>query len=393
LLKPNCYKLVLLKIEPKLKELVMHILKKIGFFCAFLLPVLVVWGYNMGGYWNYTHVIFVFILIPLLDKFIGKDSQNIEKEQIATLATEKYFRFVLYLWALVQTIFVIWACYVVSLSNFSSISYIGFLLSAALLTGGIGITVAHELGHKKEKTDRLMSQFLLMQVFYMHFYIEHNRGHHVRVATPEDPATSRKGETFYSFWWRSVTDGWQSAWHLETERLQRKGLNTWSLQNAMLWYACLPCLFYGLIIGLVSIAQGRFAFELPLFILLKSILGFSLLEVVNYIEHYGIVRRKTTTNKEENRYENSYERVTPLHSWNANELLSNLFLFQLQRHSDHHAYAAKPYQVLNHVETSPQLPAGYPAMILLALVPPLWFGLIDKRLEKWEEVRKKQQFA
>ncbi len=361
----------------------MKTLKKTGFFAAFLLPLLLLLGYWLGNYWNYTLIIFVFVCIPLLDTLIGRDGENISKEQLATVAADTYFRVVLYLWAVVQTFILVWACYVVANEQLTSTASIGFLISVALLTGGIGITVAHELGHKKSKTDQLLSQFLLMQVCYMHFFIEHNRGHHVRVATPEDPATSRKGEGFYTFWWRTVTEGWQSAWHLETERLQRKNLPVWSFHNAMLWYVALPVLFCVVLTLAISLWQGVWSVAIPKFFILQSIIGFSLLEAVNYIEHYGIVRRKVT--------EVYYERVTPLHSWNANELLSNWFLFQLQRHSDHHAYAAKPYQVLNHVEESPQLPAGYPAMILLALVPPLWFALIDKRLETWEQIRKQQQ--
>jgi alkane 1-monooxygenase len=361
----------------------MQLFKKIGFLAAFLLPLLVFWGYQMGGFWNYTNVIFVFVVIPLLDSLIGKDAANVEQEFIQSLSSQFYFRFVLYLWAIMQTVGLIWACYVVATNDFATSTYIGFLLSVALLTGGLGITVAHELGHKKDKIDRLTSQFLLLQVCYMHFYIEHNRGHHVRVATPEDPATSRKGETFYSFWWRTVTQGWLSAWQLEKERLHKKGLPTYSLSNAMLWYVFLPLAFCVLLTTALSLLNQQFAYQVPIFFALQSFIGFSLLEAVNYIEHYGIIRRKTAADR--------YERVTPLHSWNANELLSNCFLFQLQRHSDHHAHAAKPYQVLNHVESSPQLPAGYPAMILLALVPTAWFALIDKRLEAWEKVRKEQE--
>jgi alkane 1-monooxygenase len=213
----------------------------------------------------------------------------------------------------------------------------------------------------------------------MHFFIEHNRGHHVRVATPEDPATSRKGETFYGFWWRSVTQGYLSSWHLEIERLQKKGLGFWSLSNQMIWFQILPLIFVSFFFGLFSYLEQRLVWEVPAFFFIQSILGFSLLELVNYLEHYGMERKQLPSG--------AYEKVTPLHSWNASQLVSNFLLFQLQRHSDHHAVAHKRYQVLDHNDASPQLPAGYSAMIILACIPPLWFAVMDPRLSQWQKKR------
>jgi alkane 1-monooxygenase len=262
----------------------------------------------------------------------------------------------------------------------SILSWIAFATGMALVTGGIGITVAHELGHRTEKTEQTYSKILLMTVCYMHFFIEHNRGHHVRVATPDDPATSRKGETFYAFWWRSVTEGYLSSWHLEAERLKKKGDEFWSFSNQMIWFQILPIAFIAFFFGLFSFMQGRWVWEVPTFFFVQSFLAFSLLELVNYLEHYGMERAKLPSGQ--------YEKVTPIHSWNASQLVSNFLLFQLQRHSDHHAYAHKRYQVLDHNEASPQLPAGYSAMIILACIPPLWFAVMDPRLSEWRKVRK-----
>jgi alkane 1-monooxygenase len=198
------------------------------------------------------------------------------------------------------------------------------------------------------------------------------------VATPGDPSTARKNESFYTFWVRSVFKGYAHAWRLEAESLKRKGYAIWSLHNEMIRFAILPLLFCGALTLMFSLLLNRITWEVPVFFFSQSLLAFSLLELVNYVEHYGIMRKEIAPGK--------YERVNPLHSWNASHLLSNFFLFQLQRHSDHHAYAHKRYQVLNHYEQSPQLPFGYPTMIMLAMVPPVWFGIMNKRLEQWQKV-------
>jgi alkane 1-monooxygenase len=243
--------------------------------------------------------------------------------------------------------------------------------------GGIGITVAHELGHKPRKLDQTLAKILLATVFYRHFIIEHNRGHHVNVGTPLDPATARKNQSFYSFWWQTVRGSLKHAWQLEVARLRRAGKNPYGWENEI-WRCFLePTLLLTALTAIMSLLKGAFAWQVPVFFLTQSFLSFSLLEVVNYIEHYGMQRRLLPNGK--------YERVNPLHSWNASFLLTNFFLFQLQRHSDHHAYATREYQILRHFDESPQLPAGYPTMVLIALIPPLWFRIMNPLLEAWEK--------
>ncbi|OEK05324.1 alkane 1-monooxygenase [Roseivirga misakiensis] len=355
----------------------MSIIKKIGFLTAFIIPCLVVLGFYLGDYWNFSALIFVFVCIPLFDFLIGEDPENVTDDQALILAEKFYYRLITYIWAVFQVAFLFWGAYVIAESAMAPLFLGAFIMSFALVTGGIGITVAHELGHKKSKIERVYGRLILMTVCYMHFYIEHNRGHHVYVATPRDPATSRKGEPFYKFWVRSVFGSYASAWELEKARLKRKKLSFWSIKNEMIWYTALPILFGVLLTTLASIYFNRVVWEVPAFFFLQSILAFSLLEIVNYIEHYGIVRREVAPGK--------YERVNPMHSWNSNHRLSNFFLFQLQRHSDHHANAIKRYQVLKHYEEAPQLPSGYPAMILLAAFPPLWFKWMNPKLADWEE--------
>jgi alkane 1-monooxygenase len=354
----------------------MELIKKLGFFSAFILAALSIGGFYLGGGWNFLPLLFAFAVLPLFDQLVGLDTQNVPPSRVAIVAEEFYYRFVTYVWTFFQIGFMFWGAYAVSTGALQHWwEWLGFVIGFSLVTGGIGITVAHELGHKKSALERFYSQALLMTVCYMHFYIEHNRGHHVYVATPEDPATARKNENFHRFWFRSVFVGYAHAWRHEAERLKRANLPVWSRHNQMIWFAVLPVLFCAALTFIFSPA-GTVLWAIPVFFFAQSYFAFSLLELVNYVEHYGIVRKQLPDGR--------YERVNPLHSWNASHLLSNFFLFQLQRHSDHHAHAIKRYQVLDHHEASPQLPFGYPTMIILALVPPIWFRFMNPRLEEWE---------
>lgn len=355
----------------------MYVLKKSGFLTAFIIPTLVVVGYYLGSWWLSLPMIFSFVLLPIADAWLGTDPSNLEPDKAKQAESDFYYRLVLYVWVWVQAIFLLWAFYVVASGGLQRTAHwMLFTMGVSLVTGGIGITVAHELGHKKSFIERLYSKILLMTVCYMHFYIEHNQGHHVWVATPHDPATARRNESFYKFWLRSVFGGYAHAWKLETERLRKKGHHWFSLHNRMLHYAFLPLLFCALAFVVYSWLMQRWVWQVPLFFLTQSVLAFTLLELVNYVEHYGIMRKEIAPGR--------YEKVNPLHSWNTSHVISNFFLFQLQRHSDHHVYAIKRYQVLNHYDESPQLPYGYPTMILIALVPPLWFYMINKRLDEWQ---------
>lgn len=354
--------------------------KKIGFLSALILPLLFILGLELGGVWLGAIHLFVFLLIPLMDFWVSKDTRNVPKESVSKEAKAIFYQLITHLWVVVQLGVLFWTCYRLSQESYSLTSWLLLVSGAALVTGGIGITVAHELGHKSRPLDQWFAKVLLMTVGYMHFIIEHNRGHHVHVATPKDPATSREGENFYAFWWRSVSQGYLNAWQLEKERLGKKGSLNWSWSNQMIQFHLITVCFWVISTLVFSLAQSRWVWEVPVFLISQGILAFTLLELVNYLEHYGMSRRLLPNGR--------YERVTPMHSWNASQRISNFLLFQLQRHSDHHAFASKPYQILDHHEDSPQLPAGYSAMIIIALFPPLWFKLMNPRLEDW---RKKNQ--
>ncbi len=353
------------------------IARKLGFFSALIIPALVITGFYLGGYWNLMAVGFSFVIIPLVDQLVGLDAFNVTEREAKIRSEVFYYRFVTYVWTFVQVLFIFWGGYaVISNQLHGFLEWSVFMLSFALVTGGIGITVAHELGHKKSSLEKLYGKVLLMTVCYMHFYIEHNRGHHIAVATPDDPATARKNENFYQFWIRSVFGGYKHAWTLEKESLRRKDKAVLSVSNEMIWFAVLPLLLCFLLTLAASFIADRIAWEVSVFFFAQSFLAFTLLELVNYVEHYGIQRKEIAPGR--------YERVNPVHSWNASHLVSNFFLFQLQRHSDHHAFAYKRYQVLNHYDESPQLPFGYPTMIMIALIPPVWFTIMNKRLERWQ---------
>ncbi|MEM1408963.1 MAG: alkane 1-monooxygenase, partial [Bacteroidota bacterium] len=260
----------------------MSVFKKLGFFSAFIFPSLAITGYYLGGWWNYMAVAHAFIILPIIDQLFGIDTSNVPKEKASIISNELYYRFITYIWAVFQVGFVIWGCYVVALGTLNTqIEWIGFTLSFAIVTGGIGITVAHELGHKKAALERFYSKLLLMTVSYMHFYIEHNRGHHVQVATPADPATSRKNESFYAFWVRSVVQGYIHSWHLENDRLKRKGRPSLDPGNAMIWFTLLPIFFAGALTAGFSLLAGTVVWGVSIFFFVQSILAFTLLELVN----------------------------------------------------------------------------------------------------------------
>ena len=235
-----------------------------------------------------------------------------------------------------------------------------------IVLGSMGINVAHELGHRTSKVARLFAWAGLLPVLYQHFYIEHNRGHHKNVSTEKDPATARKNEDLYSFFLRSISGQYKNAWRLENSRLKNSGLKSFSRHNEMLRFTVYQTLYLSAVIIL-------FGIQLLPYALAVALIGVLLLEAVNYIEHYGLKRSILPNGKP--------ERVLPKHSWNSDFEMGRIMLFELTRHSDHHYKASRKYQILRHMDEAPQLPVGYPASMLLATLPPLWFRVMNKRLE------------
>jgi alkane 1-monooxygenase len=318
---------------------------------------------GFGGFW-FMGPVLVFVIFPLLDFAIGMDPTNPPDSVLKFLEQDRYYRWCTYLFIPIQYAGLIFACWIWSSGDLSLVESVGLALTMGVV-GGIAINTAHELGHKRASSERWLSRVALAQTGYGHFFIEHNRGHHVKVATPEDPASARLGESFWAFLPRTVSGSLRSAWGIETARLDRLGKPHLGIHNDILTaWAMTLALFAGL-----AIVFGPAV--LP-YLVAQAVIGFSLLEVVNYLEHYGLLRQR----KEDGRY----ERCRPEHSWNSNNVASNVLLYHLQRHSDHHANPTRRYQALRHVDEAPQLPTGYAGMIVLAWFPPLWRRVMDPRL-------------
>jgi alkane 1-monooxygenase len=318
---------------------------------------------GIGAFW-FLGPILVFVAFPILDMVVGLDASNPPDSVLKFLEQDRYYRWCTYVFIPIQYAGLVLACWKWGSGDLSTVESIGLALTMGTV-GGIAINTAHELGHKRASSEKWLSRVALAQTGYGHFFIEHNRGHHVRVATPEDPASSRLGESFWAFLPRTVSGSLRSAWEIETTRLDRVGTGHWTLRNDVLGaWAMTVVLFAALAVVFGPIV-------LP-YLILQAMIGFSLLEVVNYLEHYGLLRER----KEDGRY----ERCRPEHSWNSNNVASNVLLYHLQRHSDHHANPTRRYQALRHVEEAPQLPTGYAGMIVLAWFPPLWRRVMDPRL-------------
>jgi alkane 1-monooxygenase len=343
--------------------------KRYAWLLGLLVPSLPLMGWGLveltglGAFWFVGPAV-VFGLFPLLDLLVGTDQENPPDGVIAWLEQDRYYRWVTYLYIPLQYVSLVAACWLWSSGGLSTIDSIGLALTTGVVAG-VAINTAHELGHKRASLERWLSKVALAQTGYGHFFIEHNRGHHVRVATPEDPASSRLGESFWEFLPRTVAGSLKSSWGLETKRLRRTGKGPWSLRNDILNAWAMSALLFGALVAVFGVVV------LP-YLVVQAVLGFALLEVVNYLEHYGLKRG--------HRDDGRYEITRPEHSWNSNNVASNVLLYHLQRHSDHHANPLRRYQALRHEDEAPQLPTGYAGMIVVATIPPLWRRVMDRRL-------------
>lgn len=335
------------------------------YLSVFTLPALVILSFYSSGWLSFLPLLYIFVLLPLFELFTRPDQSNHAPEQEEQLLSRRVFDFILYAAVPVQYGVLLLFFFSIQETGLDSFTLAGRVSAMGLMCGVFGINVAHELGHRSTGHEQLMAQVLLLSSLYMHFFIEHNRGHHKNASTPEDPSTARKNESVYRFWFRSGIHSYLSAWRLEKERLRKKGKPALHLHNQMLRFQlCQAALLLtvGLIFGPLVLVSFTFA----------AIMGMLLLETVNYIEHYGLLRRSLDNGR--------YERVMPQHSWNSSHPIGRLMLFELSRHSDHHYKASRKYQILRHHEQSPQMPTGYPGMMVLSLLPPLWFGLMNPRL-------------
>jgi alkane 1-monooxygenase len=340
-------------------------MSRLLFAVAYTLPVVHLAALELRGPWVWLPLVYVFGMIPLGDRLVGPS--RVDDDEVDARPRESRIHDLwLELWAPMQLALLGWTMVQIHTLPPVGHEWLGLGLSMGLVTGAGGINVAHELMHRSKLAHRGLGELLMTSVFYAHFCVEHVLGHHKHVATPRDPATSRRGEWLYAFWVRAIAQSVPSAWRLEARRAAKHGI-AWTLRDRRLRMALTQTALAGGLLWFFGL-QG-FAFYAG-----QALFGVLLLETVDYIEHYGLQRRELSPGR--------YERVQPHHSWNSSHVVSSAHLFQLPRHSDHHANASRPYHRLRTLPgEAPLLPAGYPAMMLTALVPPLFFRWVDPLVE------------
>ena len=338
-------------------------MKALGYWLALLTPGSAAVGIALGGAWTFLTPVSLYLIIPALDAALGRDLRDPPAVRSALA-----FDLPLRLTALAQLALVAWALWVVSTMPLATLEVIGLTLSVRLSSGAAGIIIAHELMHRRGRLDRALAYVLMGAASYAHFCIEHVHGHHRAVATSRDPATARFGESLYAFVARSVVGGFLGAWRIEVARLARRRLSPAHRRNRMLWIVAAEVALYAVVLAVLG-------WPAVALLAAQSLIAIEQLETVNYIEHYGLVRRDLGDGR--------LERAGPQHSWNSDHRLGRWFLFELPRHADHHLAPANPYHALRHHDESPELPVGYGAMAALALAPPLWRRLMDPRVEAW----------
>lgn len=346
--------------------------KKLGYLW-FLGPVfLPLQGWLLGAATGWTAlfafwtVFVIYGIVPIVDHVVGEDDRNPSDADVPRLETERYYRFLTLSVPVVQVFNLVFCGWLFVSGVGGWVGQVGWALSAGMVSGATIITTAHELIHKSPKLERWTGSLLLSSVWYATFAPEHLYGHHRHVATPEDGSTALMDESLLHFILRAFANNPVRGHRIAAFRARKRGLSPWSWRNEMV-----P-------LTLASVSFTALAFALGgwlgvAFFVAQSVGAIYLLEVVNYIEHYGLMRDKLPNGK--------YERITPQHSWNANFTFTNWLLFQLQRHSDHHANGARRYQSLRHFDDAPQLPFGYATAIVVAHIPPLWRRIMNPRVE------------
>lgn len=341
----------------------------------YLSPFLLYYGaivsFLNSGFLVWLPLVYSWIIIPLVELFTRPDESNLSQAEEELAKKNTAYDLLLYLVVPFQYFALGLYLYIMSKGHQSTVDMVGKTMVMGLLCGVMGINVGHELGHRSKGFELLLAKLLLLSSLYMHFFIEHNKGHHKRVGTPEDPASARLGEGLYVFYFRTVLFGYLDAWRIANRDARKKGHKAFSIQNEMLQFHFIQAAF-------VAVVFYLFGWQTTLLFLVAALQGILLLETVNYIEHYGLQRKQIAEGK--------YQRAMPEHSWNSNHILGRVMLFELSRHSDHHYLASRKSQLLRHHENSPQMPTGYPGMMLLATIPPLWFRVMNRKVKALEDV-------
>ena len=342
-------------------------IKSFKYTTPFVLYLLSYLAFNNTGILCWVPLIYVFFIIPIVELFIAPDPKNLDAVEEQLAKDNKLYDIII--WLTVPLQYVLLVLFLFSFKQeVSGVDIAGRIVAMGLLCGAFGINAAHELGHRTNVFEQFLAKLLLLTSLYMHFFIEHNKGHHKHVATPHDPSTAKYKQSVYAFWIQTFVGTYLSAWHIAIDESKKKNRAVPFLNNEMF-------LFQLIQIGFVLAIFYFFGLSIMLYFMSAALLGATLLETVNYIEHYGLSREKGTGEL--------YERVKPHHSWNSNHVIGRLMLFELSRHSDHHYLASRKYQVLRNMEEAPQMPTGYPGMIVLSLFPPVWFSIMHKQMKKY----------
>jgi alkane 1-monooxygenase len=342
-------------------------MKKYYFLFIYTLPVLVYLSLTSTGWITLLPVFIYFGLVPLIDFFIKPDHSNLSREIEKKLKEDPFFDWLIFLIIPIHIALLIQFLFVIEVTPIGTLEYYGRMASIGIMLGVSGINLGHELGHRNNRLLQYLGELLLLTSLNTHFLPYHNAGHHLNVATPKDSATARKNEILFIFWFRSHFGSYKEAWLLENNRMRIKNKSIFSFQNRMVVYS---------ILNIILLLSIFLIFGIKVFIsfLIVASIGILLLETVNYIEHYGLLRKQNENGR--------YEKVKHFHSWNSDHIIGRCMLFNLSRHSDHHYNGSKKYQLLKSVESSPQMPTGYPGMMLLSFIQPLWFYIMNKKLKE-----------
>lgn len=344
-------------------------LKAIKYLSPLTMYILAIVSFMSYGWLTYVALAYAFLLIPFVEIFIKPNTKNLSAAEEELAKADSMYDYILYSIVFFQFAALYFFLHSMKVDVLSTSEIVGRVLTMGLLCGTFGINVAHELGHRVKKLDQFFAKSLLLTSLYMHFFIEHNKGHHKNVSTPQDPSSARYNELIYVFFFRTIIFSYLSAWHIANDEMRKKNLPILHWKNEMLQAQFIQ-------LGLIAAVYFFFGGLVTLYFLAAAAIGFLLLETINYIEHYGL-QRKLKEN-------GSYERAMPAHSWNSSHVLGRLMLFELSRHSDHHYMASRKYQILKHYEEAPQLPTGYPGSMILALIPPLWFAVMNRKIKKMQ---------
>ena len=341
-------------------------MKKLKYLSVLSLPITVWISFQSTGILTFLPALYLFLVIPFFELILKVDPQNLSEQEKVLAANDSFYSVLLYLMLPIQFGFLVYFMFHIQEAQTTSV-LIGRISSMGLMCGVLGINIGHELGHRSNRFERIIGELLLLSSLENHFLPYHNRGHHTNVGTKSDPATARRDEWLFIFWFRSQIGSYLQAWKIEITRMKIMKKHMFSLDNKMIQYTLLHSLFLGSI-------YTYFGAAVLIYFLLAATVGIILLETVNYIEHYGLYRQQ--------RENGNYEQVKRKHSWNSNHVIGRVVLFELSRHSDHHFKADRPYQLMETSEDSPVMPTGYPGMMLLAFVPPLFFKVMNHRVNK-----------